>query len=147
MHPQRSASDLLLGIKNEIDCQSYSVDYHFRNYHRINPLWFDTAWPLPLLHPHQLRMYWGSFSRLQRPRKQINAKAGANFSILVFRRASASPVKSPYDPWGELAPKLEDERFRAEYVNPHLTLLSLVKTIHPAELALIDSVSWNLRFY
>jgi hypothetical protein len=36
------------------------------------------------------------------------------------------PVKSPYDPWGELAPKLEDEKFRAEYVNlRQLTLILL----------------------
>jgi len=41
-------------------------------------------------------------------------------STHYIREVSAFPpksVKSLYDPWGELASKLEDEKFRAEYVH------------------------------
>ena len=46
-------------------------------------------------------------------------------SFLILTYASSSNVrvfpdshtKSPYDPWGELASKLDDEHFRAEYVH------------------------------
>jgi hypothetical protein len=41
---------------------------------------------------------------------------GSSSNVRVF---PDSHTKSPYDPWGELASKLDDEQFRAEYV--HLT--------------------------